>query len=394
MRRKYFGWAIAAVALLGPQAASAGDREIAGQIIERLKVNRSAGQLKDFKFDMKVNDGVVKFSGSVTEDRQRDLVLAAAEGIEGVNRVVDQIAVTGGQARANVGASAPIAAAAKPMVDVAAGFDMAGALATAAAEIVAESGEPSTVYHEAGAVKPVANFESHDDQTMVQNALKALGSAQKSGQLSGFGVDVQCQDGVIELSGRAQSANQRDQILAIVRDSSGASSIRQNIEIVGQPQVNAVSRGSMIDPPVQTASARPMPMQAQQVAAPMHQQQMAQSAQFRMNQQGFQAQPAAHNGVIVGAPVGGVSGTPVPIAPYAAAGAPRYDTPNLPNYAWPGYAAHPNYAAVTYPQQYSPSAWPYIGPFYPYPQVPLGWRKVSLEWDDGWWFLDFTDRDY
>lgn len=92
---------------------------------------------------------------------------------------------------------------------------------------------------------------------------------------------------------------------------------------------------------------------------------------------------------IMGAPV---SGQPVPMNYGVAAGAPRYDAPNLPNYAWPGYAAYPNYAALTYPQQYSPSAWPYIGPFYPYPQVPLGWRKVSLEWDDGWWFLDFTDR--
>ena len=87
-----------------------------------------------------------------------------------------------------------------------------------------------------------------------------------------------------------------------------------------------------------------------------------------------------------------MGGQPVPMAPYAAAGAPRYDSPNMPNYAWPGYAAYPNYAALTYPQQYSPSAWPYIGPFYPYPQVPMGWRKISLEWDDGWWFLDFTDR--
>lgn len=85
-------------------------------------------------------------------------------------------------------------------------------------------------------------------------------------------------------------------------------------------------------------------------------------------------------------------GQPVPMAPAAPAGAPRYDSPNLPNYAWPGYAAHPNYAALSYPQQYSPSAFPFIGPFYPYPQVPLGWRKVSLEWDDGWWFLDFTDK--
>ncbi len=72
------------------------------------------------------------------------------------------------------------------------------------------------------------------------------------------------------------------------------------------------------------------------------------------------------------------------------AGGVAYDQANMPNYAWPSYAAHPNYAAVTYPKQYSPAAWPYIGPFYPYPQVPLGWRKVALEWDDGWWFLDFS----
>ncbi len=71
-----------------------------------------------------------------------------------------------------------------------------------------------------------------------------------------------------------------------------------------------------------------------------------------------------------------------------------YDQPHMPNYAWPSYAAYPNYAALTYPKQYSATAWPFIGPFYPYPQVPLGWRKVSLEWDDGWWFLDFQDRNH
>lgn len=70
----------------------------------------------------------------------------------------------------------------------------------------------------------------------------------------------------------------------------------------------------------------------------------------------------------------------------------RYDQPHMPGYAWPAYAAHPNYAAVTYPKQYSPAAWPYIGPFYPYPQVPLGWRKVTMEWDKGWWTVDFRAR--
>ena len=103
------------------------------------------------------------------------------------------------------------------------------------------------------------------------------------------------------------------------------------------------------------------------------------------------------------APAAANAGAPAPIAAPApqptSLGAPipagqggvQYDHPNLPNYAWPTYAAYPNYAAVTYPKQYSPTAWPYIGPFYPYPQVPLGWRKVVLEWHDGWWNLNFDD---
>jgi hypothetical protein len=91
---------------------------------------------------------------------------------------------------------------------------------------------------------------------------------------------------------------------------------------------------------------------------------------------GYAGGPMAMGGTGVGMP-------PVPM---------RGDGPNMPNYAWPSYSAYPNYAALQYPTQYSPTAWPYIGPFYPYPQVPLGWRRVSLEWDDGWWWLDFDER--
>ena len=91
----------------------------------------------------------------------------------------------------------------------------------------------------------------------------------------------------------------------------------------------------------------------------------------------------------------GYSGGPMPMGGTGVGMPPipgRSDGPNVPNYAWPSYAASPNVAAVQYPTQYSPTAWPYIGPFYPYPQVPLGWRRVSLEWDDGWWWLDFDER--
>ena len=84
------------------------------------------------------------------------------------------------------------------------------------------------------------------------------------------------------------------------------------------------------------------------------------------------------------------SGMPMPMsAQVPTAG--RYDQPNVPNYAWPAYAAPNNYAEVAYPKLYCPQAAPYIGPFYPYPQVPMGWRKVTLEWHDGYWWLDFDD---
>ncbi len=93
--------------------------------------------------------------------------------------------------------------------------------------------------------------------------------------------------------------------------------------------------------------------------------------------------------------MGGMDGGPAPMGfvPAGSGRGPSYDNAQMPGYAWPSYASYPNYAALSYPQQYSPTAWPYIGPFYPYPQVPLAWRKVSLEWDDGWWFLDFSSHN-
>ena len=62
---------------------------------------------------------------------------------------------------------------------------------------------------------------------------------------------------------------------------------------------------------------------------------------------------------------------------------------NPPNYAWPSYAPTNNFSAVGYPTAYPWQAWPNIGPFYPYPEVPQDWRAVTMRWDDGIWWLDF-----
>jgi hypothetical protein len=95
----------------------------------------------------------------------------------------------------------------------------------------------------------------------------------------------------------------------------------------------------------------------------------------------------------MGAPGGGMMGAdayngPLPEGP-AVPGATQAAVPGYPNYAWPSYAPYPNFSAVGYPTVYPWQAWPNIGPFYPYPEVPLDWRAVTLRWDDGLWWLDF-----
>src|SRR5207302_6468531 len=76
--------------------------------------------------------------------------------------------------------------------------------------------------------------------------------------------------------------------------------------------------------------------------------------------------------------------------PIAQAPTPAYydlNPPKLPPYAWPTYAPYNNYSRVAYPEAYPYQSWPFIGPVYPFPKVPLGWRSIKLEWEDGhWWY--------
>jgi hypothetical protein len=61
--------------------------------------------------------------------------------------------------------------------------------------------------------------------------------------------------------------------------------------------------------------------------------------------------------------------------------------PPMPPYAWPTYAPYNNFARVAYPNLYPYESFPFIGPLYPFPQIPLGWRSVSLTWEDGHWWI-------
>jgi hypothetical protein len=203
-----------------------------------------------------------------------------------------------------------------------------------------------------------------DDMQILKQVENRLVAQKDAGQLRGD-IEIKVLEGSVTLSGSVSTPEQKT--LALTEAAQACEGMTDVKEIVDDLTVKssrrsatnvAADRSVLATREVQPAAAQEPQQQPQQVAM----------------RPGV-APPGYNPGQPTGYP-----------APY------RYDQPYMPGYAWPSYAAHPNYAGVTYPKQYSPTAWPYIGPFYPYPQVPLGWRKVTLEWDDGWWMLDFKDR--
>jgi hypothetical protein len=284
-----------------------------------------------------------------------------------------------------------------------------------------------------------------DDQEIADGVANAL---EASGQMKDYNVGVKVQDGTAWLKGNVSSNQQMLTAEMIAKSCPGVdrvvnnltigagnmagqrgmmrSGLRQPESIGGNTQMagtrnSGVVRASMelpdhaqqelqvAGPQAATHDEVPMAARLNPSQQPMQQPMAGEPQAYPMNARQAQPMPpaAARRPLPMGArgpyqqvaqhiPGGPEAvNTPRPMVGQpigAAAPAPmHYDNPQMPGYAWPSYAAYPNYAALTYPKQYSPTAWPYIGPFYPYPQVPLGWRKVTLEWDDGWWFLDFKD---
>jgi hypothetical protein len=260
---------------------------------------------------------------------------------------------------------------------------------------------------------PAVAAEGPDEQKAEQIAVQL----RDSGRMRNYSVGVKYHAGTVWLSGRVASNEQMNAALEVVSDAGGVTKIVNNMTVSGgsaslqQPLGRKTGRAAS-SPYARPASAnsawdgvqavqptpegRPMAPASMMAPAPSaapaagH----APAASAVPVHEDSQLTPAGYHRLA--ARKAARHACPPTMYQPAGGGAlpPAYDQPYLPNYAWPSYAAYPNYAALTYPQQYSPTAWPYIGPFYPYPQVPLGWRKVALEWDDGWWFLDFYDRSH
>lgn len=211
-----------------------------------------------------------------------------------------------------------------------------------------------------------------------------------SGKMRNYSVGVKYKDGTVWLSGRVASKEQLQTALSVVSEIEGIEQIVNNMTVSKGTAAMKQSARSMQQPAAArrvSATSADLDIEAPTAASRPHVKHVAPAAERGATPAGYHRLAAKHAAKHAG---------PVPayMPPTGGMNPPAFDQPHMPNYAWPSYAAYPNYSALTYPQQYSPTAWPFIGPFYPYPQVPLGWRKVALEWDDGWWFLDFYDRGH
>jgi BON domain len=370
MRRYVFRLAILSLALLGTSSVRADDQQIAQQIIERLQAEKKAGALKGFSIDLQVDEGTVWLTGRVASEQQQAKALDLARRVAGVKQVVNDLTITEPPSRPSAVAKATPPAPATP--NYAQEPTPAGSQQELSSLVAAG---PSPIQ---AVPVPQENKPFSPAQSSVLNSVsKTLMGAVHGNQQP---TPVQ----------RASSSQDVASPIGSGVDPNTASS-RRSVVQAAQPIANVPQQFATAD------GMQPIYPAAPQMTAYMPMQMPYMVPVYAGSQMQVPLAVGSARAVqYVGGPVapGGV-GAPVPMyMPGSGVGiAPaRYDHPTMPGYAWPSYAAYPNYAAVTYPKQYSPTAWPYIGPFYPYPQVPLGWRKVTMEWDDGWWFLDFKDR--
>ncbi len=291
--------------------------------------------LNGFDIEIEFKDGLATLKGKIADANQKAAATAAVSSVPGVSTVNNELEVL-------------------------------------------EGPSPASIEQQAA-----ASCDPNQNQRVAQEIANRLSGR----QFRGYDIEIRYQDGVAILGGTVGSPKQREAAEKVARGVQGVQEVQNFLTVNGEPQApSGVQQAGGFNPamaplapvaamagqmgPIQQVQGQmPMPNITPQQAAMMQQQQA-----IMMQQQAAMMQPPTY-----GHPGSGASHQ-------------VYNQPNLPEHAWPAMASYPNSAQISYPTEYSPSAWPYIGPFYPYPQIPLGWRQVQMEWDDGYWSLNFRPR--
>lgn len=329
MRTTFFAASLVLAALIPTTHVAAQSAQDKAIALDIGNQLKSSGQLRDYRIGVKYKDGTAALSGTVASQQQLQTALRLTQQMRGVDQVVNNLTVA--DSHSNNSSNL------KPAAQQAARAAYNRSLNEKDTATRTSYQQPSPEFSQGQGQQPQfpQNFQG---QPMPRQAINPQGM---NPNMAGYGP--------------APGYGPRPQ--------------------------QGMNGGRM---PAQPRGNMPRPMSRPQV-----QQAMAQQQRMQAQQAGCNCGPGGYGGGMSEGMDMGPS--PMGYTPGGMGGAVNYDNAQMPGYAWPSYASYPNYAAISYPQQYSPSAWPYIGPFYPYPQVPLGWRKVCLEWDDGWWFLDFSD---
>jgi hypothetical protein len=193
-----------------------------------------------------------------------------------------------------------------------------------------------------------------------QTAESIAARLRQSGLLRHYDVDISFRAGEAELTGSVADASQRDQVVRLVQDVPGVQRVVDHLSVAG----------AIV--PVQAGDA-PNTLQPLPPGNP--------APPANLPPPGNPAPPPA-----AGAPA--PEATPVFQAPGPAPHS--LNPPRMPPYAWPTYAPYNNYSRVGYPTAYPYNSFPFIGPVYPFPKIPPGWRSVLLQWDDGFWWYSKT----
>lgn len=167
-----------------------------------------------------------------------------------------------------------------------------------------------------------------------------------SGRFQNYLVDVEANGGVVTLTGHVQDRAQHTELMNIARRMPGVVAVNDKVQV----------------------SADEGPVMARYEAQ--------EAPRFKA------VAPSSENNP-------GKTVEPAPVTAFRGGVMPHSDAPAVPPYAWPAYTPYNNYASMAYQTQYPSGAWPFVGPPYPYPMIPAGWRHVSLKWKGGYWFMRF-----
>lgn len=402
------------------QASADANQVMANRIADALR----GANFKGSKIRIEFQKGIAKVSGSVPAPQYKALASETILKVRGVEAVDNQLTAPALNASlpvtspASVPATAataesetkrngflglfsrsePEEAAAQPVVQ-----PVSNQQTSSANVIQARSEQPATQT----SVQPVAASQANPNQLKAEQ----IGQALKTANFNGYDIRIGFRNGTAWLYGDVSDQTARMKATHIASQVDGVKFVDNQLKVGGIQQVAAAQPVYPQQGVYQQFGAAPhMPQQMgvnPQLIRASHQAPQGMGPQG-MPPQGMPRQGSPYQGMPIAQPPRGFAqrgtpqqqimqtsyqGAPPTYAHPASMGSQSvYTTPNLPEHAWPSYAAYPNYAQVNYPKQYDASAWPYIGPFYPYPQVPMGWRKATLEWDDGHWNLKFDSK--